>query len=727
MKSKQYFLIYIITLLISSSILKAQDGGMWIPSLIEDLNIDDMNNMGLKISSEQLYSINNSSIKDAVVHFGGGCTGEMISPQGLLLTNHHCGYGQIQAHSSLENNYLENGFWAKNKNEELKNPGLTATFIISINDVSSDILLNINDDASEKDRRNTIQKNIEKVKKNIKKEKYQDVSVKAFFDGNQYFAFITETYKDVRLVGAPPSSIGKFGSDTDNWVWPRHTGDFSIFRVYASKNNTPAEYSEDNIPYTPKYFLPISLDGVDNGDFTMVYGFPGRTQEYLPSIAIKQIEETINPARIDIRAKALKIVDNEMRTNVKVKIQYASKYARIANYWKKWIGENKGLKASNAVEKRKQYEVEFKKTIDSSNDMYDEYSNLIDDLEKKYDELEKYKLAKIYFDEIAYRNIEILKLSLFLNKNIQNYGTDINDKKFTENIKPKLEKYANNFYKNYNANVDKKVFAVLIKEYMENVNSAFLPNYLNKEARKYNYDYNKLASDIFDKSKLTNQEDFSKSLKKSPSSFIKNIKKDPIYMIAQSMIETYNEKVKPQYSAINSDIIKLQRVYMKAQIEVFNYKDFFPDANSTLRITWGKVDGYKPKNAVSYSSKTYLKGIMEKYIPNDYEFDVPKKLRELYNNKDFGIYGENGKMPICFIATNHTTGGNSGSPALDAYGNLIGLNFDRAWEGTMSDINYDAKICRNIMVDIKYILFIIDKYAGAKYLIDEMNIVHPKK
>ena len=720
-------LLQVVAIFIASSTLSAQDGGMWIPSLVKQLNIDDMQEMGLELTANDLYDINNSSVKDAIVHFGGGCTAEMISNQGLMLTNHHCGYGQIQAHSTLENNYLKDGFWAKNRDEELANPGLTATFIIRIEDVTNAVLSGVNSEMTEDERGSQISKNISTLNSGIEKEDYQNIKVKSFFAGNQYFAFVTETYSDVRLVGAPPSMIGKFGSDTDNWVWPRHTGDFSMFRIYASTDNKPAEYSEENVPYVPKHFLPISLDGVQEGDFTMVYGFPGRTQEYLPSVAIKQIKDVINPARIEIRNKALKIVDKEMRADEGIKIQYASKYARIANYWKKWIGENKGLEASHAVAKREKYEAELIEKINSDSISKAKYGTLLSDFDKYYADFEKYNLAHSYYSEIVYRNVEILKISTIMHGVVTKYESkgEKGDEFFKE-TKSNLLNYLEGFYKNYNSDVDKKVFATLTKEYVEGVDKSFLPEYLLEQVDDYKNNYNKMSEKVFSKSAFTSLEKISDLLNSKPSSAVEKIKKDPAYKIAKSMMVAYDTKVKDDYKSINAEIKKLQRTYMQAQIEMMPNKKFYPDANSTLRITWGKVDGYEPKDGVYYYPKTYLDGIMEKYVPGDYEFNVPEKLRKLYDDKNYGIYAENGKIPVGFIGTNHTTGGNSGSPALDAHGNLIGLNFDRVWEGTMSDINYDAKICRNIMVDVKYILFIIDKYGDAKYLIDEMKLVRPK-
>ena len=729
MKNINRIILHFAVLLISFSQLSAQDGGMWIPSLVKDLNINDMQEMGLKLSAEELYSINHSSVKDAIVHFGGGCTAEVISNEGLLLTNHHCGYGQIQSHSTLENNYLKEGFWAKSRNEELENPGLTATFVIRIDDVTNKILEGTaSDTLSEQMRKDIISENISKVIASTPKEEYQDVKVKPFFYGNQYFAFVSETYKDVRLVGAPPSMIGKYGSDTDNWVWPRHTADFSMFRIYASKDNKPAEYSVNNVPYSPKHFLPISLDGVEEGDFTMVYGFPGRTQEYLPAVAIEQLVDVINPKRIEIRNKALKIVDKEMRADDGIKIKYASKYAGIANYWKKWIGENKGLKLSDAVAKRKLYEENFMKKVNANADTKLEYGNLLSDFSKYYSEIEKYKIANSFYGEVVYRNVEILKLSATLNRIVKKYESldAENAKTYFDDMKPRIISHAEAFYKNYESKIDEKVFSALIEEYMLGIDKTFLPEYVSQEVNNYDNNYDKLAENVFDNTSLKNIDDFNKLFEGSTDDFIKKLKKDKAFKIAESMVTTYKNKVSDKYYAIDDEISKLQRTYMKAQIELVDNRKFYPDANSTMRLTWGKVDGYAPKDGVYYSPKTTLDGVIEKYIPGDYEYDLPEKLKQLYADKDFGIYAEDGKVPVCFIATNHTTGGNSGSPALDANGNLVGLNFDRVWEGTMSDINYDANICRNIMVDAKYILFIIDKFGDARYLLDEMKLVRPK-
>jgi hypothetical protein len=696
--------------------MQAQQGGMWIPSMLKGMNESEMKSLGMKMSAQDIYDVNQSSLKDAIIHFNGGCTSEIISPKGLLLTNHHCGYGEIQKHSSVENDYLQDGFWAKDLASELPNPGMVATLIVSIHDVTTAVLEGVMQLPSEAEKQKRIQENIARVQATFPKEKWQDNRIRVFYEGNQYILFVTETFKDVRLVGAPPSSIGKFGSDTDNWVWPRHTGDFALFRIYAGKDNKPAEYAKDNVPYTPKHFLPISLDGVAEGDFTMVFGFPGRTQEYLPAVAVEQIVNALNPAKIALRDAALKVQDGFMRKDQAIKIQYASKYASVANYWKKWIGESQGLKKSNAVQIKKDFEREFQNRVAKSGKSA-EYGNLLADFEKNYKAIDQYALARDYFSETVLRNTELLSVGFRLYQLEQVYKTR-GEQAFTDrknNTITSLEA----FYKDFNAKVDEKVFEQLMALYTNN--SPLLPADIKA------LDIKKTTALIYGKSKLTSYKGAQELLKGDTKTVFKNLNKDIGYQLVKKLADNFYLNISPKYDEINLEIAALQRTYMKAQLELFPDGRYFPDANSTLRVTYGQVKGYSPSDAVYYEPVTHLEGVLEKYIPGDYEFDVPAKLIELIKNKDYGQYAEIGKMPVCFIATNHTTGGNSGSPAIDANGNLIGLNFDRVWEGTMSDIYYDPAICRNIMVDIRYVLFIIDKFANAKHLIDEMKLVHPKK
>ena len=696
----------------------AQQGGMWIPSLLKGSNEAEMKALGMKISADDIYSVNTSSLKDAVPHFDGGCTAEMISPKGLLLTNHHCGYDNIQSHSTVEHDYLTDGFWAYKMTEELPNKDLTVTFIIKIEDVTSKIFEGVTNLSTEVEKQKKIQQNIAAVGKSFPKEAWQEAMIRAFYDGNQYLLFVTETFKDVRLVGAPPSSIGKFGSDTDNWVWPRHTGDFSLFRIYADKNNRPADYSIDNVPYQPKHFFPISAKGIQENDFTMVMGYPGRTQEYLPSFAVEQIVNDLNPAKIEIRDAALKVQDGFMRKDNAIKIQYASKYAGVANYWKKWIGETKGLKKSNAVALKKEFEKKFQERIMKAGKQA-EYASLLADFEKNYTEIRPYAIAKDYFTEVVLRNSEILSFSYRLYQLEQVYNTR-GEQAFTDR-KNNLIAGFEGLYKDYSTQVDEKVFEQLIDLYTSKSPKQFLPESLN------NINASSLTAGIFGVSKLTNYEGLKNILSGDAKSVVEKLNQDPAYKLVKLIADSYQKNVAPKFDEINLKNIALQRTYMKGIMEFFPNDRIFPDANSTLRVTYGQVKGYKPSDAVVYEPVSYLDGVIEKYIPGDYEFDVPKKLIDLYNAKEYGKYADkNGKMPLAFIATNHTTGGNSGSPALDANGNLIGLNFDRVWEGTMSDIYYSPEICRNIMVDARYILFIIDKFARATNLIEELTIVYPK-
>ena len=707
---KLFFLLFIIQ-------AQAQQGGMWIPSLLEGMNAKEMQKLGMKMSVKDIYDVNHSSLKDAVPHFNGGCTSEVISPKGLILTNHHCGFGEIQAHSTVEHDYLTDGFWAYNLSEELPNENLEVTFIIKIEDVTTKVLEGVNALPTEEAKQQQIQKNISALSNSFPKESWQENKIRTFYEGNQYMLFVTETFKDVRLVGAPPSLIGKFGSDTDNWVWPRHTGDFSLFRIYADKNNRPASYSKDNVPYTPKHFLPISLDGVQEDDFTMVFGYPGKTTEYLPAVAIEQIASELNPAKIEVRDKALKVIDSYMRKDKAIKIQYASKYAGTANYWKKWIGETQGLEKSNAVAIKKEQEKAFQQKVIKAGKQA-EYGNLLSEFEKNYNEIAPYALSREYFTEVVLRNTELLNLAYKTVQLEQIYYAK-GEQSFTDR-KNTMVNGMGEFYKDFSVTVDEKVFDELIYLYATKSPQQFLPESLVKADTKA------LTKDIYNNSKLVNYEKFKALLNGDAKTVLANLNNDPAFKLVKDLTASYQKTVAPKYDEINLKIKALQRDYMKALLELNKDARLFPDANSTLRVTYGKVKGYEPRDAVDYKYITYLDGAFEKYVPEDYEFDIPAKLKELYKNKDYGQYAENGKMPVCFIGTNHTTGGNSGSPALDAYGNLIGLNFDRVWEGTMSDIYYDPLICRNIMVDIRYVLFIIDKYAGANNIIEELKFVHPK-
>lgn len=705
-------------------LLRAQ-GGMWVPLSLEKNNEKEMKSLGLKIKADDLFNNEKPSIKDAICQFDGGCTGEMISPEGLLLTNHHCGFDAIQQLSTLENNYVDNGYWAKNRGEELPAAGVTAMFVVRMEDITAMALRDVQEGMAERDRQAQIDKNLQQIKVNTKKEAWQDILFRAFYNGNQYYMFITATYKDVRLVGTPPASIGKFGSDTDNWVWPRHTGDFSMFRVYADKDNKPAAYSPNNVPYKPKHFLPISVDGIKEGDFTLVYGFPGRTDEYLPASALSLTERAIDPLRIDIRDRALKIIDGYMRKDPDVKISYIAQYSYIANGWKKWQGEVLGLRKSKAVEQKKAYEADFTNRVENNIDWKYRYGNVLPRLNEVYTQIEPYRVAAENYAETFQRNNQLLSLAAAYNPLLE--MVDQNRLDEFEKKKPEYREKLAAYFRDYRPHVDQAVFANLAERYANTVKAEWGADLLKEAANKAG-GYDALTKKLVYNSVFSSKNRLDSMLNLPALAFTEGMRKDPAFAFWRSLQDNYSKNLQPKLAELTPQLTLLQRQYMDAQMKVFREKRFFPDANSTLRVTYGKVRGYEPRDAVQYGYQTDLDGVMEKYIPGDYEFDVPARLLELWKNKDYGQYSTpDGRLPVAFIATNHTTGGNSGSPALDAKGNLIGLNFDRVWEGTMSDLNYDPAICRNIMVDARYILFIIDKYAGAGHLLQEMKIVKGKK
>jgi hypothetical protein len=698
--------------------------GMWLPLLLEKLNEKEMKSLGMKISAKDIYSINSGSLKDAIVSFGGFCTGEIISSKGLVLTNHHCGFDAVQNHSTLEHNYIREGFWSNSNSEELPNPGLFVTFIIRIEDVTKQILSGVAPTMSESERQSQVDKNMEALRNTVKKENYQKVMIRGFFENNQYFLFVTETYNDVRLVGAPAAAIGNFGKDTDNWMWPRHTGDFSMFRIYAGKDNKPADYSPDNIPYTPKKSLTISLNGVKQGDFTMVFGFPGRTTEYLPASAVEQIITVNDPAKIFIREKALNIIDEFMRKDEQIKLQYASKYAGVQNNYKKWQGEVLGITRTDALSKKKAYEAEFQKRVLANPQWKTKYGNTLQELNNSYAEIKPYGYSRDYFNEIISK-IELFTVAGQLSS-LVNAFDDGGEVAFSKRKKEVID-FLNDFFPEHNTEVDKKLFAALMNMYVMDQEKGNVSSMMKEKVTSAAGDFDKLAERVYKETAILNGNSLKAKLQMPTNDVLNYIRSEEGVKLYTDILKTYQTQVQGKLNEIQTRINKLQRTYMQAQIEVFKEKKFYPDANSTLRVTYGNVKGYEARDAVVYDFYTYLDGVMEKYKPGDYEFDVPEKLRTLYQTKDYGPYAVNGKLPVCFIAANHTTGGNSGSPALDAYGRLIGLNFDRVWEGTMSDINYDPSICRNIMVDIRYVLFIIDKFAGAKRLINEMKLVTGQK
>ena len=706
---------YIITLILTLAVGIAKAGeGMWIPLLLQ-YNEKEMQEMGMKITAEDIYSINHSSLKDAIVLFGGGCTGEIVSDYGLLLTNHHCGYDYIQKHSSIEHDYLTDGFWAMNRGEELPCPGLSVIFLREMRDVTEKVLNGIDDNMSEADRQAKIDENIKKLVAQFEKESPYKVSIKPFFLGNEYYALFNEIYTDVRLVGCPPSNIGKFGGDTDNWVWPRHTGDFSVFRVYADKEGHPAVYHKDNVPYRPAKHLDISLKGAEEGDFAFVFGYPARTNEYLPAVAVDQEANLIDPITVDLRGKVLDIYNKYQEQDPKVRIQYASKHASIGNGWKKWMGVTEGINHFHGVEKKRAFEEDFQEWVLGARNRY-MYLDLLKNFEQSYKELEPYELAYTYLAEAGLRIELVSFVGRFSRLSKITKDTPQGD---VDNMVSALKKTAETFFKDYYEPIDREVAAMLLKEYMKAQPANFRPDFLNDIK-----DVDAFVDKVFAKSMFTDEAKVNELLDSFKPSKAKKLQNDPAMKVYQSLIGFYQDEVSDKILSLNANIDRMRRLYMKGQMEMQPDKRLFPDANFTLRVTYGKVEGFKPQDGKTFRHFTTLEGIMQKENPDIYDYVVEPRLKELYNNKDYGRYADkDGTMHVAFTASVHTTGGNSGSPILNADGQLLGLNFDRCWEGTMSDLIYDPDICRNISVDIRYVLFIIYKFAGAGHLIDEMTIV----
>ena len=692
--------------LASMNALQAKEG-MWIPALL-NLVEGDMQAMGLKLTAEDIYSINNSSLKDAVVHFNGGCTAEMVSSEGLLLTNHHCGYGQIQQHSTVDNDLLKNGFWAMSRDEELPNPGLTCTFIDRIEDVTlrlSRSCVGLSGDA----RDSRMKEEMEAIVKAATEGKGLEGRVVAFDFGNSHYLITSRVFKDVRLVGAPPSAVGKFGGDTDNWVWPRHTGDFSVFRIYADADNQPSEYSADNVPYIPRHHFPVNADGVEDGDFTMVFGFPGRTDQYLTSDAVEHVITRLNPMRIAMRDGGLAVINAARASSDALRIAYAAKQSSVANAWKKWKGQNRGLTELRALDKKRDLEARLKAATGST---------VVEELTALNEAFFPFLEARSLFIELAYYGPDVLNYAHGFTGLIE--GTVEGEKRDVLLNARRGEEPG--FRKDYDASVDEQLLGRLIETYLTWMPEGMAPAGLEGEVAKAGGG-TAWSKRLFDKSTFDNPESMQKLLDPDNPKAWSKLAKDPAYQLIERLRAHYFEVVAPEYGRLRGEIEKASGAYTKALREAFPRKVFPVDANSTLRLTYGKVEGSAPYDGMQYNPLSTAKGILQKYVPGDPDFDMPERLVELLRNREYGPYANSeGDLVVCFTGSNHTTGGNSGSPALDANGHLVGINFDRSWESTMSDILFDGSRCRNIMVDIRYVLWVMDVYAGAGHLVEEMTL-----
>lgn len=733
-RNMRKFVVFAFVAFVSVFNGRAEEG-MLIPSLIQAFE-DDMKARGMKLSAEDIYSVNNSSLKDAILHFGGGCTAELVSDQGLLLTNHHCGYSQVQSHSSVEKDYLKYGFWAKNKQEELPNDGLTASRIVRIDDVTQSVFFGT-EGMTEADKYAKMQANIAQLIEDATKGTHYDADVKEFNYGNDFYIVVEETFLDVRLVGTPPNSIGKFGGDTDNWVWPRHTGDFSVFRIYAGADNKPAEYNAKNQPYKPLHFLPVSMKNRVPGEFTMVYGFPGTTEQHLSSEHVRFIMDRERPARIRMRDLSLGVINASMSSSDELRIKYASKQARIANGWKKWIGQLGGLKTVDAIQIKLDREKLYNEMAASKPEWQEKYGTVIQQMNELINKNQDYEFAYSMAVEYLYIGPEIFARARTMDKFLDAILMADGEVAFNELVEDQ-RKDAEGFFKNYDEATDKEIFRLLTDEYIARMGDktpAVLKNVSSLD----------LTNEIYSGSVLTNKERFSAFLSdlkySSVVKYNKKVKKnrqkpenkqkvippltikDNGHDLWLALNTEFREETLPGVRAYTFSMEELLKTYVAGKKEMFPDDKHWPDANSTLRITYGKLEGSAPHDGMTYTEHTTIDGIIAKNNTGHPDFELLPRMRELAAAKNYGPYAQDGELWVCFTGSNHTTGGNSGSPVIDGEGNLMGLNFDRTWESTMSDYMFDASRCRNITVDIRYVMWVMDIYSGAGHLVDEMTQV----
>ncbi|MBP9994389.1 MAG: S46 family peptidase [bacterium] len=702
-----------IALIIGALCVKA-DEGMWLPYNLSNQSLYEMQQLGCQLTAEQIFNLNQPSVKDAIVQFGGGCTGELISPEGLLLTNHHCGLSYVQKHATVEHDYLTDGFWAKSKEEELPNAGLTVSFLAFVEDVTTAALEGVTDEAT---RRDVIDKNIEKICKERKGDRDVEVEVVAFYSGNQYIMFEYNVYRDVRLVCCPPWGIGKYGADTDNWTWPRHKGDFNIFRVYTDKDGKPAKYSPDNIPMKSKWFLPINIKGVKQGDYAMIMGYPGSTDRYSTSYTVKNIIESEGPATIDCRTTKLNEYRKHMDTDQEVFIKYASKQASVSNYWKYYIGQVKQLKRNHVYERRLAQEKAFNEWVAADAARQAEYGGMWDGIQRKWEIMDDIEKAFTYLYEAGWNGGEAVAFSrrfMKINKLINEKGSKEEIANMAEGLKDRAEA----FFKDYDMPLDRDVTAALLNLYYKDI-TKYVPDMMEKLGAKNGGDFTAWVEAAFEKSVFTDKDRLEKWLAKP-----KKLDKDPIYMLAMGFVSEYNDVVVPLYMEAALAGNAGERQYMKGLMEMQPERNFYPNANFTMRLTYGTVEPYKGADAVNYDYYTTMDGVMAKYIPGNWEFDIPQDVRDLYAARDYGRYAdENGDLVVNFITTNDITGGNSGSPVINGKGELIGLAFDGNWEAMSGDIMFEQKVQRTICMDARYLLWCLEKVGKVQNIIDELVIV----
>ncbi|MGB3617038.1 MAG: S46 family peptidase [Catalinimonas sp.] len=701
------------------------DEGMWLPMFIERLNYTDMQEMGLQLTAEEIYSVNSSSLKDAIVMLSGGqCTAELVSAEGLTLTNHHCAFEAIQSHSSVENDYLTDGFWAMQRDAELPVEGMTASVLVRMEDVTARVLEGVNDGMSEEERGAAVQSAMQQLQQEATQGTDYDAKVKGFFDGNEYYLFVYETFRDVRLVGAPPQSIGKYGGDTDNWMWPRHTGDFAVLRVYAGTDGRPADYAAENRPMRPRRHLSVSLDGVREGDFTMVMGFPGSTDRYRTSFGNEMALDVYNPAVVHARRLKLDVLDEAMAADDAVRIAYASKHARIANYWKYFIGQSEGLKRLGVVDQKRAEEEAFEAWVAEDPARQAKYGDALRLIRESTEAMRPYQKSLVYLNEAAFGS-DLMQLAYNYYQLHQSWEQVMGNEQVKERVRGNFKAEAEDHFGDYHLPTDRRLFAAMMRLYVDEIPADQQPDVVATIKKKYKGDVDKYAAKVYDKSIFATQE---RTLAFLNEPDLKALEKDLGFQAISSVMKNYFENIKPAVAEHQANQGRGERLYVAGLRAMQPDRSFYPNANSTLRLSYGTVGDYYPRDAVKYEYFTTLEGVIEKEDPtNPTEFTVPEKLKELYEAKDYGPYGEEGELPVGFISNNDITGGNSGSPVMNGRGELIGIAFDGNWEAMSGDIAFEPELQRTISVDIRYVLFIIDKFAGAGHLVEEMTLVRGER